>query len=97
MSAYHKALAEGLKIMNDIAFPLDVSSEDDETFRKALNSCIGTKFVSRWGNLVTDLAIKAVKIIMEGGSTSKLALDMKRYAKVEKVSNFCITNNSDRI
>jgi T-complex protein 1 subunit gamma len=71
--------------MNDIAFPLDISNEDDETFRKTLNSCIGTKFVSRWGNLVTDLAIKAVKVIMEGGSTSKLALDIKRYAKVEKV------------
>lgn len=85
MSAYHKALVEGLKIMNDIAFPLDVSSEDDESFRKALNSCIGTKFVSRWGNLVTDLAIKAVRIIMEGANTSKLALDIKRYAKVEKV------------
>jgi len=83
VSAYHRALAEGLKIINDIAFPLDISSDDD--IRKALNSCIGTKFASRWGNLITDLALKSVKTILEGCPTSKLTLDIKRYAKVEKI------------
>lgn len=83
VSAYHKAMVEGLKIISDIAFPLDINSDDD--VKKALNSCIGTKFVSRWGNLVTDLALKSVKIILEGCPASKLALDIKRYAKVEKI------------
>lgn len=83
VGAYHKALVDGVKIINDIAFPLDINSDDD--IRKALNSCIGTKFASRWGNLVTDLALKSVKIILEGCTHSKLTLDLKRYAKVEKV------------
>lgn len=83
VSAYHKALVEGVKIINDIAFPLDINSDDD--IKKALGSCIGTKFASRWGSLVTDLALKSVKIILEGCSTSKLTLDIKRYAKVEKI------------
>ncbi len=83
VNAYHRALVEGIKIINDISFPLDISSDED--VKKALNSCIGTKFSSRWGNLITDLALKSVKTILEGCTSSKLALDIKRYAKVEKI------------
>lgn len=85
VGAYHKAMVEGIKIINDIAFPLDMNSSCDDDLKKALNSCIGTKFASRWGTLVTDLALKAVKIIHEGCPANKLALDIKRYAKVEKI------------
>jgi T-complex protein 1 subunit gamma len=50
-----------------------------------LNSCIGTKFVSRWGKLVTDLSLKAARYIMTGDNLNKLNLEIKRYAKVEKI------------
>lgn len=48
-------------------------------------SCIGTKFAARWKNLVTDLAIKSVRCVMKGCEANKLSLDVKRYAKVEKI------------
>lgn len=50
-----------------------------------MSSCIGTKFTSRWGKLITDLALKAVRTIMRGGQVQKLNLEIKRYAKVEKI------------
>jgi T-complex protein 1 subunit gamma len=52
--------------------------------RKIVKSCIGTKFVSAWGNLITDLAIKSTKCVYvkEGDHVD---IDTKRYAKVEKI------------
>jgi len=82
--AYYKCLEEGLKIINEIAEPIDV--KNDEDVKKALRSCIGTKFASRWGNLVVDLALKSVRTVMLGNSQGgKLNIDLKRYAKVEKL------------
>lgn len=54
---------------------------------KTLESCIGTKFSSRWGNLLSDLTLKSVRTIVRGGNINKLNLEIKRYAKIEKV--FC--------
>jgi T-complex protein 1 subunit gamma len=52
----------------------------------ALQSCIGTKFASRWGKLISNLTIKATKTILRTeGNKTKLNLDIKRYARVEKI------------
>jgi T-complex protein 1 subunit gamma len=40
----------------------------------ALESCIGTKFASRWGKLVSNLTIKATKTIIRAGAKNKLNL-----------------------
>jgi T-complex protein 1 subunit gamma len=52
--------------------------------QKIVSSCIGTKFSSKWGNLIVDLAVKAVKTVYrkEGDFVE---IDVKRYAKVEKI------------
>lgn len=47
VNAYHRALKESIKVINELATPIDI--EKDEEVEKALCSCIGTKFVSRWG------------------------------------------------
>ena len=82
-SAYYQALQEGLKIMKDISVPLDFNNNDE--VKKALLCCIGTKFAARWKNMVVDLAIDSVRIIASGCDKNKLSLDVKRYAKVEKI------------
>lgn len=49
-------------------------------------SCIGTKFSKNWGDLVVELALKACRIVLKGtNQTSKLSVEMKRYAKIEKI------------
>ena len=52
--------------------------------KNALNNCIGTKFASRWGSLIVDLALKSLKTIMKGSLVNKLNTDLNRYVKVEK-------------
>lgn len=84
--AYYKALNDGLEIINQLAQPIDVSK--DAEIRKALTTCIGTKFAARWGSLVTDLAFKAVRCVAantQGATAARLGIDIKRYAKVEKI------------
>lgn len=80
VSAYYKALEAAKSVISESARTIDVT-KDDEVFL-ALQSCIGTKFASRWGNLIADLSLKATRIIFRGGNTSKLNLEIKRYAKV---------------
>jgi hypothetical protein len=54
--------------------------------RTLIRSCIGTKFVSRYGDLICDMALDAVlKVTVDVGGTKEI--DIKRYAKVEKVSD----------
>eukprot|EP01016_Furgasonia_blochmanni_P045358 TRINITY_DN637_c0_g1_i1.p1 TRINITY_DN637_c0_g1~~TRINITY_DN637_c0_g1_i1.p1 ORF type:complete len:569 (+),score=184.25 TRINITY_DN637_c0_g1_i1:222-1928(+) len=84
VGSYYKALEDVLKIVNDLATPIDIN--DDNDVKKALNCCIGTKFAARWGDLVVDLALKAVRTVLTGEvPNGKLSIDIKRYAKVEKI------------
>lgn len=82
-SAYYMALEEGIKILKESSQPIDFNNDDD--VRGALQACIGTKFAARWSNLIVDLAMKSVRIILSGCDATKLTLDVKRYAKVEKI------------
>jgi T-complex protein 1 subunit gamma len=69
---------------------------NDDDITKIVKSCIGTKFSSKWGNLIVDLAVKAVKIVRrQEGNT--IEIDTKRYAKIEKIpggllEDCCIMN-----
>ena len=84
VDAYFQALNDVSQILNDIAVPLDLNDEDD--VKKALFSCIGTKFAKKWGSLVVDMALTACKIVLKGTNNShKLAVEIKRFAKIEKI------------
>lgn len=58
--------------------------ENREDLARIVNSSIGTKFASRWGSLVVDLAVKAVQTVYRKEG-DKVEIDVKRYAKVEKI------------
>lgn len=49
-----------------------------------VQSCVGTKFIGRWSDLAVQIALDAVETvaITENGRTE---VDIKRYAKVEKI------------
>ena len=84
VKAYFKALDKVNKILDDLAVDIDLNKEED--VRKALVSCIGTKFASRWGDLIVQLALQACRVVMKGTkNTGKLNVEIKRYAKVEKI------------
>lgn len=58
--------------------------EDNADLTKIVDSCIGTKFASKWGKLIVDLAVKAVRTVYRKEGEN-IEIDTKRYAKVEKI------------
>mmetsp|Transcript_24793 Transcript_24793/g.24303 ORF Transcript_24793/g.24303 Transcript_24793/m.24303 type:complete len:339 (+) Transcript_24793:13-1029(+) len=82
VDAYFKALEEICVLIEDLGVPIDIENEDD--LQKIVKSCIGTKFSAKWGNLIVDLAVKAVKTVYRKDG-SIVEIDVKRYAKVEKI------------
>lgn len=50
-----------------------------------ISSSIGTKFVSRWSDLMCSLALKAVRTVAWDVGNGKREVDVKRYARIEKV------------
>lgn len=89
ISAFKLALAEALEIVQRISIPVKV--EDDEEMLALIKTSIGTKFVSRWSEQMCKLALKAVRTVavidasVTGGSGGEKTVDLKRYARVEKV------------
>ncbi|KAK4993785.1 T-complex protein 1 subunit gamma, partial [Elasticomyces elasticus] len=57
ISAYKRALADALEIIQDISVPVDVN--DDKQMYSLISASIGTKFVSRWSDLMCSLALQA--------------------------------------
>lgn len=84
VAGYFRALSETAEILNAISAPINLN--DDADVRKALQSCVGTKFYERWGDTVVSLALTACRTVLRGLSNPlKLSSEIKRYAKVEKI------------
>ncbi|KAJ1939152.1 T-complex protein 1 subunit gamma [Kickxella alabastrina] len=62
LRAFQKALEDAQVILREIAVPVDTN--DREQMLKLIKSAIGTKFVSRWNDLMCNLALTAVQTIV---------------------------------
>lgn len=80
---YLNALKDAEKIFNELSFPVDV--DDDAQMMNIVTSCIGTKFTQRFGDLIAGLAIQAVRCVMTRLPNGTPEIDIKKYAKVEKI------------
>ncbi|BDA43590.1 T-complex protein 1 subunit gamma [Coccomyxa sp. Obi] len=80
---YNKALEDALSIVDELAFPIDTN--DREQMLKIIASCIGTKFTSRFGTLMPELALDAVSTVTVEQPGGGREIDIKKYAKVEKL------------
>lgn len=62
-----------------------MDTSDRSMMLQIVQSAVGTKAVSRWGELACNMALDAVRTVeLEDGSGRK-EIDIKKYAKVEKV------------
>ncbi|KAK1151538.1 T-complex protein 1 subunit gamma [Acipenser oxyrinchus oxyrinchus] len=82
ISAYRQALDDMISILKDISTPVDVSSR--EMMLKIINSAINTKAINRWADLACNIALDAVKTV-ELEENGRKEIDIKKYAKVEKI------------
>ena len=80
---YSSALDDALEVVDKLAFNINV--DDRAQMTNIVASCIGTKFVDRWSDLVCNLAIDSVLTVTTLRSDGKKDIDIKRYAKVEKI------------
>ncbi|XP_076618856.1 chaperonin containing TCP1 subunit 3 [Colletes latitarsis] len=81
--AFRQALEDMITILNE-QVSIDLDPNDKTKVIQVINSCVGTKFIGRWSELACQIALDAVHIVMleENG---RREIDIKRYAKVEKI------------
>ncbi|SGY16720.1 BQ5605_C012g06963 [Microbotryum silenes-dioicae] len=82
IAAFKRALEDALQIIDSISVPVDSTNEKE--MLALIKTSIGTKFVSRWSDMMCKLALQAIRTVAKDENGSK-TVDIKRYAKVEKV------------
>jgi T-complex protein 1 subunit gamma len=62
-----------------------VDINDRSQLLSIIKSCLGTKFINRWSEQACQIALDAVSTVVVD-ENGRREIDIKRYAKVEKVS-----------
>ncbi|KAK0948131.1 T-complex protein 1 subunit gamma [Friedmanniomyces endolithicus] len=83
ISAFKRALADAVQVIQDTSIPVDMN--DDSVMRDLISTSIGTKFTSRYSDLMCGLALTAVRTVSHDAGGGKKEVDIKRYARVEKI------------
>lgn len=83
LSAYHQALDEALNTLNRISFNVD--TKDRSQMLAVVRSALGTKFVSRYGDMVCEMALQAVSYVTQDRVDGRQDIDIKRYVRVERI------------
>jgi len=91
IAAYRQALEDAVEIMrNNISIPVDTTNR--EQMIKIIKSSLGTKFMKGWNDLACGIALDAVNCVHMDDAGRK-EIDIKRYAKVEKIPGGCIEDS----
>merc|ERR1711874_630965 len=92
IQAYRQALEDSVNLLREkVATPIDLT--DKVAVRNVIQSRVGTKFISKWSDLACDIAMDAVKTVTIESSGGKREIDIKRYAKVEKLPGGAIEDS----
>lgn len=83
VGAYIRSLDVALETLDKMCIKFDVNNR--EQMLNLVRSCLGTKFVSRFGDMVANLAIESVLCVTVERENGQKEIDIKRYARVEKV------------
>jgi len=84
ISAYTRALRDAIAALEKFAVKLDISNREE--MMKVIRACLGTKFVSQYGDLMVGIALDAVNIVRGKNPDATAAeIDLKKYARVDKL------------
>ncbi|EGF82847.1 hypothetical protein BATDEDRAFT_34479 [Batrachochytrium dendrobatidis JAM81] len=89
ISGFKRALEDSIKFLNDISVEININEKTEMI--KLIQATIGTKVVSQWSDLMCNLAYDAVKTVTTEVN-GKREVDIKRYARVEKIPGGEIEN-----
>jgi T-complex protein 1 subunit gamma len=76
IAGLRKALEDALAHLNAISSPIDPSN--DQVLRRIISNAIRTKFLAKWSDLISGLALDAVKLIR----TPEGVVDLKRQVRI---------------
>uniref|UniRef100_UPI00398F8B96 T-complex protein 1 subunit gamma n=1 Tax=Pristiophorus japonicus TaxID=55135 RepID=UPI00398F8B96 len=82
IGAYHQALDDMIATLKEISTPVDVN--DREMMLKMIKSAINTKVNNLQVDLACNIALDAVRTV-EFEENGRREIDIKKYAKVEKI------------
>ncbi|KAH8311053.1 hypothetical protein KR044_004032, partial [Drosophila immigrans] len=81
--AYREALEDIVNyLQSDLSVQLDV--KDKAKMAEVVKACVGTKFIGKWSDMAVKIALDAVETVTLN-ENGRLEVDIKRYAKVEKI------------
>lgn len=90
VNAYFRALDDAMILAEKLSMPIDTSKPEEMT--QVVASCVGTKYVHRYRDLMVRIAIDAVNTVKtEAGD--KISVDFKNFAKVEKIPGGDVTDS----
>ena len=72
--------------------PVDTGNRD--VMLKIISSAVATKAVSRWSSLACSVALDAVRTV-QCEENGRKEIDIKKYARVEKVSSCSVCVETD--
>ena len=82
VNGYAKALSKILTVLSQISREVDLNNRTE--LKELVMSAIGTKFSSRWGEQMVNMAISSVlKVVTKRGDYTEV--DVKRYVRIEKI------------
>ena len=80
----YAALDTGVAYVKD-ELSFDVKVDNDDMMLNLISACVGTKFGGRWVKLLASMALKAVRTVRVDDDMGRTEIDIKRYARVEKI------------
>ncbi|KAF5398644.1 T-complex protein 1 subunit gamma [Paragonimus heterotremus] len=79
------AITSGIHVtLSNCCKSIPVDTNNKEEMFKVIKSCVGTKFINQWADLACQIALDAVKTVTIE-SDGRKEIDIKRYAKIEKI------------
>lgn len=91
IAAYYKALDIALEQLHKHAITLDI--QDRTRLLQIVNTTLGTKFTARFGDLISNLAIDAVRCVYHTNETGQVEIDVKRYVRIERIVGDYLENS----
>lgn len=84
VGAYCRALETAVASLKRQAIAVDLS--DHKSLVTIVKSCLGTKFSSRFGDQIAQMALSAVmKIAYEDPESKQKIINIKRYVRIERI------------
>ncbi|EAN91079.1 t-complex protein 1 gamma subunit, putative, partial [Trypanosoma cruzi] len=92
VKGFSLALTDALAAIEMIGTTIDPN--DTQQLESVVRACLGTKFNSREDDIMCKMAVAATqRVVVENKNTGQKEVDIKRYAKIEKIPGGSVSDS----